>query len=229
MIKNFLVQDRNDPTKKVEVVRYILASKEQPTGVVWGKFSPYTSKGGHGRLVELAKKEFGEENVIIASPKRKGNDPKVDIFTDEQKAKIINKAEPNIKFIRIDNAFPPRAFSELVKKGITRPVLIIGEDREEEFSKYFIKYDINNKGTEDIDNKDFGKGEFLVVSRKSSDTSASKVRKALLDNDKETFLKLTRYDNNNMWEMMRQMLKDNKVIKDSLQFQKFYFKEDLTI
>jgi nicotinic acid mononucleotide adenylyltransferase len=228
MIKKFLVQDRNDPTKKVEVVRYIIVPKEQPTGVVWGKFSPYTSKGGHGRLVELAKKTFGDDNVIIASPKRKGNDPKVDIFTDEQKAKIINKAEPGIKFIRIDNAFPPRAFSELNKTGIKRPVLIIGEDREEEFSKYFIKYDINNKGTEDIENKDFGKGEFLVVPRKNSDTSATMVRKALVNNDKDTFLKITRFSED-FWNMMRQMLKDNKVIKDSLEFQKFYFKEDLTI
>lgn len=198
------------------IVRYVINNKEEPTGVVFGKFSPFTGPIGHGKLLDFAKDNFSK--VIIVSPTRNKKDKNVDIFTDQQKADIIKKVNPDIEFHRIPSSIPIRMFTELVTMGYDRPVLIVGKDRDESFSKFFIKYDKDNPSIEDMDNKDFGKGEFLVVSRDEGDTSATKVRQSLINNDKEEFLRLTGYDAD-MWTYMKNML------KESINFNNFYFME----
>jgi len=197
----------------IPVKRYVIDEDVKPTAVVFGKFSPWTGPNGHGKLVDYAKENFDE--VVIVSPTRKAKDKKVDIFTDEQKEKIINKANPDIKFHRIPSDIPIRMFTEVLGLGYERPVLIVGEDRGKSFSRFFIHYDENNKAITDQDNKElFGKGEYLVVPRGDEDTSATKVREALEADDKETFIELTGYDEA-MWKLMKSFLKKNLGIKES--------------
>lgn len=220
------VPDRDDPNKTVKVNRYVIDPKEKATGVVFGKFIPWTGPKGHGRLVELAEKQFGKGNYIIASPFRKGNNPKVDIFTDEQKAKIIETANPGVKFIRIQGVFPPKIFTTLIyDHDIKRPVLVVGPDRIEEFKKFFREYKSTNKGTEDPNDKElFGKGEYYYISGER-DTSGTKVRDALLKGNKKEFMALTGYDQK-MWDLMRSMLKTNGIIKENcMRFGQFYLTE----
>lgn len=216
------VPDRNDPSKIVELNRYVIDKNEEPTAVVFGKFIPWTGPNGHGRLVELAKKNF--KNIVIVSPTReKSFDPKVDIFTDEQKQKIIEKAT-GLKFIRVDSSIPIRMFTRIIQEGIDRPVFIVGPDRINDFKRYFVEYNKDNKGTEDPKDKDFGKGEyFFAESRGKDQTSGTKVREALINNDKASFLKLTGYKED-MWNLMRQMLKDNEIVeRTSFKFDNFYY------
>ncbi len=222
-MKQFSIPDRNDPNKNVDIHRYVIDSKTNPTAIIFGKFSPWTGINGHGRLLDYASQFF--KDIIIVSPNRKGNDSKVDIFTDDQKEEIIKLANPGFKFMRVSSGFPPKLFSELVKNGIERPVICIGPDRIEEFSKYFIEFDKNNKSIEDTNDKDFGKGEFFSIkNRGSKNTSATKVREALLNNDKEEFLMLTQY-NEDMWNTMRNMLKKNKLVEsvNLISFNNFYY------
>lgn len=216
MIKTFEVPNKYGDGK-VSIKRYILDKDQEPSAVVFGKFIPWSGKKGHGKLVDFAKKNFKE--VFIASPTRSGKDKNVDIFTDEQKEKFIEIANPDIKFHRVKSGPPIRMFTELINLGIERPVLIVGEDRERDFAKYFRKYDKNNEPIEDVNDKDFGKGEYLVVSRTDEDTSASKVRKALIDGDKEAFLKLTGYEEK-MWDIMSSMSKkvNEEMIKKDFVF-----------
>lgn len=215
------VPDRNDPTKTVEINRYVIDKNEKPTAVIFGKFSPWSFFKGHGRLVEFAKKYF--DNIVIVSPTRKGNDPKVDIFTDDQKQEIIERAT-GLKFIRVDSSIPIRMFTRVIQEGIDRPIFIVGPDRINDFKRYFVEYNKDNEGTEDQTDKDFGKGEYLYMDERGDEnTSSTKVRKALLDNDKEEFINLTGYDES-FWILMRNMLKKNGVIKEmSFNFHSFYY------
>jgi len=219
------VPDRNDPSKNVEINRYVIDKNEEPTAVVFGKFIPFSGPNGHGRLVDLAKEKF--KNVVIVSPTRKGNEPLVDIFTDDQKEEIIKKAT-DLKFIRVDSSIPIRMFTRIVQAGIDRPVFIVGPDRINDFKRYFVEYNEDNEGTEDQNDKDFGKGEYYFLeTRGKNQTSGTKVREALINNNKEEFLRLTGYYGDDMWNMMRQMLKKNGVIKEyfdkNFNFTKFYF------
>lgn len=216
------VPDRNDPSKTVEINRYVIDKNEKPTAVVFGKFIPFTGPKGHGRLVDLARKHF--DDVVIVSPTRKKVDPKVDIFTDEQKKKIIEEAT-GARFIRVDSSIPIRMFTRVVQAGVDRPVFIVGPDRIKDFQRYFVEYDPKNEGTTDPSDPDFGKGEyFFLESRGEEDTSGTKVRKALLNNNKEEFLRMTGYDEK-MWNMMRDMLKKNNIIEshNTMRFDKFYY------
>lgn len=216
------VPDRNDPSKTVELNRYVIDKKEKPTAVIFGKFAPWTGKKGHGRLVDLARKHF--DDVVIVSPTRKKVDPKVDIFTDEQKKKIIEEAT-GARFIRVDSSIPIRMFTRVVQAGVDRPVFIVGPDRIKDFQRYFVEYDPKNEGTTDPSDPDFGKGEyFFLESRGEEDTSGTKVRKALINNNKEEFIRMTGYDEQ-MWDMMRDMLKKNNVIesRSTISFDSFYY------
>ena len=211
------IQDFKLKNKDIKVKRYVLDPDKEPTAILFGKFSPFTGPKGHGKLLDFARNNF--KNVAIVSPTRKSKDKKVDIFTDDQKEEIINKANPDIKCHRIPSNIPIRMFTLIVDLGYDRPVLIVGKDREEEFSKFFRKYDKNNEAIKDMDDENFGKGEYLVVPRDEEDTSATKVRETLINKDKEEFKRLTRY-NDKMWDLMQGMLKN-----ESLDFTDFYFKE----
>jgi len=201
--------------KEYSKVRYIIDNSIEPTGVIFGKFSPWTGPRGHGKLLDFANSKF--KNVIIVSPTRKVKDDNIDIFTDKQKKEIIKKAVPNVKFYRIPSSIPIRMFTEVIGKGIERPVFIVGEDRES-LSKFFKKYEKDNKPITDENAEGFGMGEYLVVPRDKEDTSATLVRQTLINNNKEKFLELTGYKED-MWDYMKGML------KESLDFNKFYFVE----
>lgn len=203
---------------------YVIDPKEKPTGVIFGKFSPWTGPRGHGRLVKFAEEKFGHGNFVIVSPKRKGTDPKVDIFTAEQKQEIIKKANPGVKFFNLDVDSPYNMMMNLVKAGIKRPVWIVGPDRVEEFKKFFKEFGKNSiKEAKEV--PDAEKGEYTFITGERA-TSATLVRKALLANDKAEFMKLTGY-NETMWKTMRAMLKKNKVIKEDvgIEFRDFYQSE----
>ena len=117
------VPDRNNPKKTVKLKRYVIDEREEPTAIIFGKFSPWTGPDGHGRLLKFAKSKF--KNVLIVSPKREKIDRKgkadANIFTPDQKDMIIRKATGE-EFMRVDSSIPIRMFTELLKKGISRPV-----------------------------------------------------------------------------------------------------------
>jgi phosphopantetheine adenylyltransferase len=133
-LQKILVKDRNNEDEYVEITRYIIDSDEEPTAVIFGRFNPWTGKNGHGRLVDFAKENF--KNYIIVSPER--NDVN-DLFTNAEKEEIIKKAVPDVDFLRIKSSSPTNMFMDLVYRGISRPVILVGPDRIDDFKKHFIK------------------------------------------------------------------------------------------
>lgn len=210
------VPDRNNPRKTVTLKRYVIDDREEPTAIIFGKFSPWTGPKGHGLLVDFAKKQKFK-NILIVSPlrekvERKGKSD-ANIFTPEQRGMIIEKATGE-NFKNVKSSIPIRMFTELLNMGISRPVFIVGGDRGKDFRKIFVDYKKSNKGITDPKDKDFGKGEMLFIPRTKSDTSATKVRKALVDGDVNEFLKLTGYKQD-MWNFLRRILKQNKIIESA--------------
>jgi len=199
-VEQFEVPDRKDPSKTVVVNRYVLDPKAEPTAVIFGKFNPWTGPNGHGRLITTAKKN-GLKKLAIASPEKTDKD----LFTREQKDELIDRAT-NITPLIVKTSIPIRMFTDLLSQGVERPVLIIGEDREKDFSKFFIPYSKNNSRVTDMSDKNFGKGEYVVSPR--NQTSATSVRKALLDGDDSKFLELTGYDQETL-DLMKDMLRKN--------------------
>jgi phosphopantetheine adenylyltransferase len=199
-LETFKVPDRNDPSKEVEIKRYVLEPEKEPTVVIFGKFNPWTGPNGHGRLVDFAKKK-GFKKIVIASPLKKEGD----LFTREQKTEIIKKAT-NLEVLTVKSSIPLRMFTDLLNYNIERPVIFVGQDREKDFKKYFIPYNKNNKKVTDIEHEDFGKGEYIVSPR--NETSATLVREALLNNDDKKFFELTGYDQD-MLTTMKDMLRKN--------------------
>ena len=210
-LKTFNVPDRKDPSKEFAITRYVIDKSDAPTAVVFGKFSPWTGKGGHGTVLKFAKSKF--KNVIIVSPLREktesGGKYGANIFTPQQRGEIVQKATGET-FMNVKTSIPIRMFTQLLEHGIQRPVFIVGEDREKEFKKMFIPYKKGNESVTDPAHKDFGKGEMAI--NRFRGTSGTKVRKALVDGDRKTFLKETGYKDD-MYEYMRQLLKKNKVVE----------------
>lgn len=200
---------------------YRIDSKEKPTAVIFGKFSPWTGPKGHGRLVKFAEEKFGHGNYVIVSPKRKGADPRVDIFNMQQKQEIIAKANPGAKVIQLEPNSPYGMLIELVKQGIKRPVFIVGPDRVDEFRKFFREYKKNETVKEAKEVPENEKGEYAFIQGERA-TSATLVRKALITNNKAEFLNLTGYDEK-MWRFMRGLLKVNNVVSEKFtNFETFY-------
>jgi len=200
-VEQFEVPDRKDPSKTVTINRYVLDPKAEPTAVIFGKFNPWTGPKGHGRLVTAAKKKFGIANLAIASPEKMDKD----LFTREQKNELIDR-ETNITPLIVKSSIPIRMFTDLLSQGVERPVLFIGQDREKDFSRFLIPYSKNNQRVTDMSDKNFGKGEYIVSPR--NQTSATLVRKALLDGDDAKFLELTGYEQGTL-DRMKEMLREN--------------------
>lgn len=208
------VQDRSDPTKTITLKRYGVEKDLEPTAVLFGKYSPFTGPKGHGRMVDFAKKN-GFKKIAVVSPSRDKTKAKdeydANIFSPEDRLDIIKKASKDFG-MKIEGIFSVKATNPLgmfreISAKIDRPVIIVGPDRESDFAKFFIPFAKDNETITDTKDKAFGKGEMMAIkSRGDGETSGTKVRKAIVDGDKEEFLKLTGYDQS-MYKLMRSKLK----------------------
>lgn len=217
------VPDRNEPGKTVTLKRYVIDASEEPTAIIFGKFSPFSGKKGHGRMIEFAKSK-GIKNIAVVSPERADTAIKskydANIFTPQQRQEIITKAltdyfnipDPEVFTVKATN--PLGMFREFTAK-VDRPIIICGPDREKEYAKFFIPYNKTNPSVLNPDETNFGKGEYLAMNnRGDGETSGTAVRKALVDGDEKKFIELTGYDSK-FYVYLRDMLKKNNVIEES--------------
>lgn len=210
------VQDRADPSKMVTLKRYAVNPKEEPTAVLFGKFSPFTGKLGHGRMLTFAK-THGIKTFAIVSPLRdETKETDSNMFNSAQRLEIAIAGAKDMKFnvqaFNINSTNPLGMFREVATK-IDRPVFIVGPDRKAQFEKMFITFNKSNKAITDATDKDFGKGEMLAMTeRGENNTSGTKVRQALKDQNEEEFIKLTGYSKV-MYEYMISILKSNHIVE----------------
>ena len=205
MIINIEVKNRNGEGT-IKLPRYLISEKEQPIGVVFGKFSPWTGENGHSRLINLLKKN-GINKFYIVSPKR---DDKIaekydaNIFSPEARKKIVERVVTDggfLGYIQAESNNVMGVIKELIHK-IKRPVFVVGPDRETMFDRHFVIF--GHEPVKDSNNKDFGKPEALVYTG-PREVSGTLVRKSLVENDFETFTDLTKYDKET-FEFMRNLM-----------------------
>ena len=196
MIVKIKVKDRTDSNKQVELERYVINQKDTPIGIVFGKFSPWTGEHGHGNLVEHLKK-IGIKKFYVVSPKRNTEDTEkygANIFSPDSRRMIIDYILKDVD--GYSGVIQSESNNLLgVIKHITqtydRPVFIVGPDRTSLAEKNFVPYGSKPSPTQEY--PDFGKPEILVY-RGDKNVSGTKVRTSLVDDDYESFHKLTNYD-----------------------------------
>lgn len=217
MIVKISVDDRNNPGKQIELPRYAIPKNSEPIGIVFGKFSPWTGKNGHGKLVSFLKTN-GIKSFYVVSPKREESQTgkySPDIFSADSRKEIIErvlKNEPGfLGVIKSDSNNVMGVIKHIIHL-VDRPVFVVGPDRERLAKTNFVAFGSNPAKENEAG---FGKPEILVYTG-DRDVSGTKIRKSLVDNDFKTFSSLTNYDNP-MFNYMRNLM---NVKKES--FNNFY-------
>ena len=210
------VTDKSDPSKTIKLKRYVVDPKQEPTAVLFGNFSPFTGKFGHGRMLEFAKTHGIKHFAIVSPTKDESKETDRNMFTLAQKLEICKHGAKDMGFdvgvFNVTATNPLGMFREVATK-IDRPVFIVGPDRKAQFEKMFITFNKSNKAITDATDKDFGKGEMLAMTeRGENNTSGTKVRQALKDQNEEEFIKLTGYSKA-MYEYMISILKSNHIVE----------------
>lgn len=211
MLIDHKVPDRTKDGEFVFLKRYVINKADAPTAIIFGKFAPWTGGSldhGHGRLIKKAK-EIGIHNFYIVSPYRKEDIHST--FNTKQKDEIINqsmKSVPGFQGIIRSHKDLKNILaifrSLIVDHSIQRPVFVVGPDRESDFSKFFIPFKIDNPAVIDSEDDSFGKGEYITITGER-ETSATKLRQALVNNDITEFRKLSGHTEE-MFKLMRQMM-----------------------
>ena len=195
------------------------AEELPPLTVVFGRFNPPTV--GHDKLLKSAKRISAGGDVKIY-PSR-SQDPKKNPLDPNNKVSFMKKMFPEFEENIIDDKDMKSIFDVLVtanEDGYTSVNIIVGSDRQAEFENLAQKYNgdlytfdeirVVSAGVRDADAEDV------------EGMSASKMRKAVLDNDFDSFRRgtpktLDDADTKALFNAVRQgmQVKKSKVKKES--------------
>jgi nicotinic acid mononucleotide adenylyltransferase len=150
-----------------------------------GRFQPFTN--GHMKCVDYAWDKLKIPTVLaminVSDEKVDEKHPfpstlLLDIYND-----IFNKSPRIAKVILVKNANIVEIGSKLYDEGFEVRSWSAGTDRIDSYKKMADKYHESAKLADDF--------EMIEIKRTDEDISATKARKALLDNDTKEFAKLT--------------------------------------
>ena len=221
LLKKIIADKPNKPNygQEITIRRYTYGPDNKPLGVLFGCFSPFTGKYGHGRLLSEARKRGITDFVIISPNKAEVLDNDRNMFTLQQKAEIARAGCEDIGYTILDasisksNNFLAALLDVAEEYEDRRIVIICGPDRIPEYSKKCDEFDPLNEGPE------YGKEapfEYIGVdSRGEMEVSGSKVRACIRNNDEEGFLRMTGYSPR-IWNMCRKFALSNKTINEAL-------------
>ena len=213
-----IISDRaKNKGQEINVKSYYFEKGMKPLGVIYGCFSPFTGANGHGRLLEAAKQKGINDFLIVIPGKTVSYDDDRNMFNNKQKLEIAMKGATELGYNVVDgfvNSTQTDPYRLL--RGIAehypdrRIVMVCGPDRAEDYSKYCVPYSKNYVASLDDGKNEASKFEYIVLEdRGASETSGTKVRQAIRDNDKKEFINLTGYSHK-MWEWLRKMATENK-------------------
>ena len=213
-----IISDRaKNKGQELKVKSYYFEKGMKPLAVIYGCFSPFTGANGHGRLLEAAKQKGIKDFLIVIPGKTVSYDDDRNMFNNKQKLEIAMKGATELGYNVVDgfvNSTQTDPYRLL--RGIAehypdrRIVLVCGPDRAEDYSKYCVPFSKNYVASLDDGENEASKFEYIVLEdRGASETSGTKVRQAIRDNDEKEFIKLTGYSHK-MWEWLRKMATENK-------------------
>lgn len=216
-LKKIISTRRGTKGQEIEAKSYYYESNMKPIGIIYGCFSPFTGKNGHGRLLEAGKKA-GINDFIICIPNKNDNfNEERNMFSNQQKCDIATKAAKELGY-NIIESFVKRQISEPYHtlKGFAerypenRIVLICGPDREEDYGQVCIPFKKTNSESLDDGTGELCPFEYIVLKdRGTLEVSGTKVRETIRNNDEKTFRKLTEYSHE-MWEYIVRAYQANK-------------------
>jgi len=152
------------------------------TAIILGRFQPITI--AHYNIINEARKKYQSTFVVIVSGKSRKNNP----FSVSERAKLIFQAFegklPMSHIIKAETGFTPdviRKIESLISKQKNKKKFIIfaGTDRIEDYRRQIQNY---YKGDADV--------EVIEIPREEDSISATKVRKALIDDDIDNYKRL---------------------------------------
>lgn len=167
--------------------------------IIIGRFQPITT--GHLKCIEMAKRQTGCSTIlcIIDTP-----DSKVDARHPFPTSRLISIYKDiftggNIlDIIPVKNADIVKISETLGSYGYEIRSWSCGTDRIEAYSKMSTRY-----ATQANLPKNF---EMIEIKRGDEDESATKLRKALIDNDKSTFDKLSPITDNHYYQILHEQI-----------------------
>ena len=213
-----IISDRaKNKGQELNVKSYYFEKGMKPLAVIYGCFSPFTGANGHGRLLEAAKQKGIKDFLIVIPGKTVSYDDDRNMFNNKQKLEIAMKGATELGYNVVDgfvNSTQTDPYRLL--RGIAehypdrRIVLVCGPDRAEDYSKYCVPYSKNYVASLDDGKNEASKFEYIVLEdRGASETSGTKVRQSIKDNDEKEFINLTGYSHK-MWDWLRKMATENK-------------------
>lgn len=172
-----------------------------------GRFQPFTT--GHMKCVERAWNDLGIPTIVCMINVK---DEKVDEKHPFPTSLILplyndafKKEEKIEKFVLVSNADIVKIGEMLYKEGYEIASWSCGTDRIDSYTKMATKYAEQAHLSDDF--------QMLEIKRSDEDISATKVRQALLDNDKKFFDKMTPFGT------LSQHLKGDKSVYEILKKQ----------
>lgn len=217
-IKNVKSPWKKDKGANIDSPVYTYEKGDKPLGVIYGCFSPFTGKYGHARLLDRGEQEGIEDFIIVSPYKNQPIDNDRNMFTLEQKVKIAEAGCKDLGY-NILGAYTSKAhffldalyeYAEMYPDY--RLVLICGPDRADLYGKYCVPF---GEEYELQDENDIGKFEILYCTdRGDKEVSGTKVREAIRNGDKDSFLEMTGYSDK-MWNLCVKFAKQNGVLGES--------------
>lgn len=224
-IKNVKSPWKKDKGANIDSPVYTYKKGDKPLGVIYGCFSPFTGKYGHGRLLQRGEQEGIEDFIIVSPYKNQPIDNDRNMFTLEQKVKIAEAGCKDLGY-NILGAYTSKAhffldalyeYAEMFPDY--RLVLICGPDRADLYGKYCVPF---GEDYELQDENDIGKFEILYCTdRGDKEVSGTKVREAIRNGDKEAFLEMTGYSPK-MWNLCVKFATKNGVLGESTMVNEYY-------
>jgi FAD synthase len=162
-----------------------------------GRFQPLHN--GHATVLGRMKNPV----VALVKGKDSGSDKNRNPLSAKDQGRLIRKVIPGTIIIEVATGYIPDIAESLRKKGMELTAVWAGEDRKSGYERQFASYNKKNP-----DNK------FNVKLKQTFDptgriggTSATLVREAIREDDKETFLKHMPKKLHSEWEFLRKKIK----------------------
>jgi len=181
------------------ILKNILLEEHLPgTALFVGRMQPLTI--AHYNIIDDARKKYDYIFVIIVAGKSKKNNP----LTFKQRIELVYKAFegkiPMSHIIKAPNAFTPSIIDYLQRyiskeKHKNRFVIFSGEDRANEYVNQIEKY-YNGSAQVNVH----------IIPRKEESISATKVRKALMNDDISSYKRLMPHTLWDEYEELKQII-----------------------
>lgn len=182
-------------------------------------------------MIYEAQKHGIEDFVVVMPTNTSPLDDNRNLFTDEQKIKIVKEGckELGINLLDcwVENFRVPNAVMGMVQRKYQnyRIVVCCGPDRAKQYTRLAVPFDINNTPFLDPEDPNFRKQEMLVCEdRGEKEISGTKIRDILKNGTVSEFTKETGYSSK-MWVMMRNFIKKNGIVEINETFFEKYNKE----